>query len=217
MSKGKGRGGRGRGGTYYELSRPVSADDARKQMEDGDGRLVPFIRGREIDAGDLSGDVVEPVTATFAYFGKRFRVNPNLTETMVVDLLESGEGIDVNDPMQLVAAKDYVREHLHPEDFDEFWDTAKANRQGVQAVIRVCWKLLERITEQDPTEPPASSDGRLDTRPSSPDGASAPATGNVREVGEHFIQKFEEQGRPDLANQIALAVESREARGLVTV
>jgi hypothetical protein len=208
----------------------MSPEQARRQIEQGDDRLVPFIRGREIDAGDLSGDVVEPVMASFTYFGKRFRVNPDLTETMVVDLLEAGEGIEVNDPRQLLAAKDYVRDHLHPDDFDEFWQTSIDNRQGVQAVIKVCWKLLEKVTERPTTPPSDSSDGRPDTATSSAAGASAPATesvpaepspvpasGNVREVGRHFAEKYEAQGRPDLANQVMLAVETREARGLVTV
>lgn len=198
-------------------------------MEDGDGRLVPFIRGREIDAGDLSGDVVEPVVASFTYFGNRFRVNPNLTETMVVDLLEAGEDIEVNDPRQLLAAKDYVRDHIHPDDFDDFWQASIDNRQGVQAVIKVCWKLLERITERPTTPPSDSSDGRPVTATNSVDGVSEPATasapvkpyeastGNVREVAAPFVERYERIGRPDLANQVMLAVESREARGLVTV
>ena len=230
-----GRGGRRRGGRQYAgQQRPqvLSPEDARRQMEDGDGRLVPFIRGREIDAGDLSGDHVEPVVASFTYFGERYRVNPDLTETMVVDLLEAGEDIEVNDPRQLLAAKNYVRDHIHPDDFDDFWQASIDNRQGVQAVIKVCWKLLERITERPTTPPSGSSDGRPVTATNSVDGVSEPATandpvaptptlaptsGNVREVAAPFVEKYERAGRPDLANQVMLAVESREARGLVTV
>lgn len=215
-----GRGGKRRGSRPHPYSDGpgggMSKAQAREAME-GDGRLVPFIRGREIDAGDLSGDVVDPIIASFTYYGQRFRVNPNLTETMVVDLLEAGEDIEVNDPRQLLAAKDYVRDHLHPDDFDGFWQTAVDNRQGIQAVIKVCWRLLEQVTER-PTSPPSdSSDGRRDTPTSSPAGASGPATGNVRDVARPFVERFEQAGRPDLANQVMLAVESREARGLVTV
>ena len=228
MGKGRGRGGRGRGGSYYDARLAnMDPEAARAQME-ADDRLVPFIRGREVDAGDLSGEVMEPVIAVFTYFGKQFRANPDLTETMVVDLLEAGESTEVNDPRQLLAAKDYARDHLHPEDFDDFWETAVANRQGIQQIMRVCWRLLEQVTER-PTSPPSdSSDGRRDTPTNSADGASGqvidsevvtptPAAGNVQQVADHFIHKFEAQGRPDLANQIALAAESRVARGLVTV
>ncbi len=215
--------------TYYDAQvQQMSPEQARRQIE-SDNRLVPFVRGREIDAGDLSGDVVEPIIATFGYFGKRFRVNPDLTETMVVDLLEAGENVEVNDPRQLLAAKDYVRDHLHPEDFDEFWETAVANRQGIQQVIRVCWRLLEQITERPTTPPSDSSDGRPDTPTNSQAGASAPVIESVavppapaggrstQDVADHFIEKFEAEGRPDLAAQIAAAAESRMARGLVTV
>lgn len=214
--------------TYYDdrmqQVQRMSPEEARRQI-DSDNRLVPFVRGREIDAGDLSGETVEPIIATFGYFGRRFRVNPNLTETMVVDLLEAGSDVEVNDPRQLLAAKDYVRDHLHPEDFDDFWETAVDNRQGIQQVIRVCWRLLEQITERPTTPPSDSSDGRLDTPTSSPAGASGPATASVpvsaprtvEEIADHFIGKFEGEGRPDLAAQIALAAESRAARGLVTV
>ncbi len=221
MSNRSRRRGRGRG----PQTQHISPERARQQLEDG-GQLLPFIRGRDIDAGDLSGEVVEPVRATFTYFGRTFRVNPDLTETMVVDLLEAGESVGAEDPSQLLAAKDYVRDHLHPDDFEEFWETAIEHRQGIQAVIKVCWKLLERVTERPTTPPSDSSDGRRDTPTNSAAGASGPviesvvvppATGNVQDIANHFIGKFEAQGRPDLANQIALAAESRAARGLVTV
>lgn len=222
MSRSRGRRGRGPA-PYAQMQRNPEA--ARRQMESSDG-LVPFIRGREIDAGDLSGEVVEPITASFTYFGKRFRVNPNLTETMVVDLLEAGEEIGVEDPRQLLAAKDYVRDHIHPDDFDEFWQVAIDNRQGVQAVIKVCWRLLEQVTDRPTTPPSGSSDGRRDTPMNSPDGASAPAIasgpdlpdpGNVDQVAQHFVTKYETAGRPDLAAQIMVAKDARMARGLATV
>jgi hypothetical protein len=204
-------------------------EQARRQMDGPGEKLIPLVRGREIDAGDLSGDYVEPVQASFGYFGKRFRVNPDLTETMVVDLLEKGEEIEVDDPRQLIAAKDYVCEHIHPADFEEFWETAKSNRQGIHDVMRLCWRLLEQVTDRPTTPPSGSSDGRRDTPTNLPAGASAPAIesapaaspaqgeGNLQQVAAHFIDKYEAEGRPDKAAQIALAAESRAARGLVTV
>lgn len=220
------RRGRGRGAPSPYAQMQQNPDAARQALE-ANTSLMPFIRGRQIDAGDLSGEVVEPIQATFGYFGKTFRVNPDLTETMVVDLLEAEVEIDdPNDPTQLVNAKDYVREHIHEDDFDEFWATAVKNRQGVQAIIKVCWKILEKVTDR-PTPPPSDfSDGRQHTPTVSPVGvsepvtASAPAlptTGNMQEIADHFIHKYEAQGRPDLAAQIALAAETRAARGLVTV
>lgn len=199
---------------YAQMQQQPSRKDAEQALN---GQIMPLVRGRQLDIGDLSGDTVEPVLATFTYFGKQFRVNPDLTETMLVDLLEDAEEIGSEGPMQLVAAKGYVRDHLHPEDFEEFWETVVANRQGINQVIKLCWKLLELVTDR-PTSPPSdSSDGRQDTPTSSPDGASAPATGNVRDVAQKFVEQFEKEGRPDKAAFVMLAVESREARGLVTV
>lgn len=215
---------RRRGGRppYAQMGQPPqSAAEARRQMEQA-GEMVPFIRGRQLDLGDLSGSVVEPVIASFRYFGKTFRVNPDLTETMVVDLLEAGEDVSVDDPRQLIAAKAYVRDHIHPDDFDEFWDTAIDNRQGVQEIIKVCWKVLEQVTDRPTTPPSGSSDGRPDTATNSPAGASAPVIAStavptdLESVAQHFVDKFETRGRPDLAAQVMLSVEARQARELAT-
>lgn len=207
---------RRRGGApqYAEMVKQPSRKEAEQALN---GQIMPLVRGRQLDIGDLSGEQVEPVLATFTYFGKQFRVNPDLTETMLVDLLEDAEEIGSEGPMQLVAAKDYVRNHLHAEDFEEFWETVVANRQGINQVIKLCWRLLELVTDR-PTSPPSdSSGGRQDTPTSLPAGASEPATGNARDIAEKFIEKFEAEGRPDKAAFVALALESREARGLVTV
>ena len=206
----------------HVATQQMTPEQARAQLDAGGREMMPIIRGREIDAGDLSGEYVEPVTASFTYFGKRFRVNPDLTETMVVDLLEKASEIEVEGPEHMVATKDYVREHLHPEDFDDFWDTVKDNRQSVQAIIKLCWLLLEQVTERPTTPPSDSSDGRRDTPTNSPDGASALATasspgGNLDDVAAKWQRTFEEEGRPDKALQIELARQHREAQGLVTV
>lgn len=213
------------GQNYYAARQ---AEQARIQASvDQDQEMIPLIRGREVDAGDLSGDEVEGINASFTYFGSRFRVNPDLTELMVVDLLEQAEVVgDAEDPRALTAAKGYVRGHLHPEDFDAFWTLVLAKRQGLMQVMRVCHRLLEQITERPTSAPSASSAGRRDTKESSPAGASAPVIesapaaptgGSPQEVAQHFITKFEGQGRPDLAAQMAIAAEAREAQGLATV
>jgi hypothetical protein len=198
--------------------RPDLREQQAQAQEAMDRPMLPLIRGRQLDLGDLSGEQVDPITAEFVYFGKTFRVNPDLSETQVVDLLEEAEEVDVDDPRNLLAAKDYVRGHLHPDDFDDFWDTAQANRQGVPQVVKVCWRILELITDR-PTPPPSdSADGRRETPTKSLAGASGPVGGrSARELGETFVAEYEAQGRPDLAAQVMLAVEARERRGLVTV
>lgn len=204
------RGRRGSGGGPRPNLRPQGTQVAEAEAALNQ-RVMPLKRGVHIDLGDLSGEEVDPVDAEFTYFGVTIRVNPDLNETMVVDLLEAADEIEVDDPGQLLAAKDYVRDHIHPDDFDTFWQMAITKRQGLGQVMRVCWGILEAVTDR-PTSPPSdSSGGQPATRTKSAGGASA------RDIAKSFVEEFEQVGRPDLANQVMLAVESREARGLATV
>jgi hypothetical protein len=192
-----------------------------------------------MDLGDLGGEPVEPVMAIFTYFGKRFRVNPDLTETTIIDMFSAAAKVTVTDPRELTEqaeatvlsqvelAKDYVRGHIHPDDFDELWATAKANRQGIQQLMELCWKILELISERPTSPPSGSSGGRPVTSQSLPDGVSSPAGQEddtspsdhswwpedlpFSEAAANVVERFEDQGRPDLANQIMVTQENRVA------
>jgi hypothetical protein len=219
-----------RGALRDEFTRRAQSEQVKQTTAGG------FIRGHAVDLGDMSGEVADPVEATFVWFGERFRVNPDLTETVVVDLFEKAQRVKVDDPEQFSAAKDYVREHIHPDDFDRFWQVTKQKRQNVTALMRLCWGILEGIAER-PTPPPSdSSAGRPDTNRNSPRGASAPG-GDAPTIAEHlavqarqpdperadwwpetvpfnpvaakWVDRFEAEGRPDRANQLMLAQEAR--------
>jgi hypothetical protein len=187
-----------------------------------------------VDLGDLSGVEPEPVNMTFTYFGSTIRVNPDLTETMLLDLYASAADADVEDgdlerPMgdQLTRGakeqKDYIRAHIHPDDFDTFWDLAKRHRQALGDLITLTLRLVGMIAQRDPTSPPSdSSDGRPDISQNSPSGASNPDGGASADAppwwptglpynpqAATFVEKFEQEGRPDKANFVMLAQESR--------
>ena len=191
--------------------------------------------GQARDFGDLSGEVVEPIYASFVYFGGRYRINPDLTETLVVDLLAEAAHVDLDDPrsegrteptvaQNAERSKDYVRQHLHPDDFDEFWRVAKANRQSVESLLAVCWRLLALASER-PTSPPSdSSAGRPITSQSLPDGASSQEDDEAAVDGTWWpdelprndsairvVEQFEARGRPDLACQIMVTQEQMAA------
>lgn len=187
----------------------------------------------DIVIGDLSGPTYEPLVFSFTYFGEQIRVHPELSETTVVDMYSRAASIeidaDANDKLgeQLVkGAKeqlDYVRAHIHPDDFDRFWALVKQHRQRMGDVMVLTLQLVGALTERDPTSPPSdSSDGRPDTNPTLPPGASVPDGGESPEVPEwwpqgvpyspqaaNFVDSFEERGRPDLANMVMLAQEAR--------
>lgn len=194
-----------------------------------------FVAGQALDLGDLSGEVVEPVYATFTYFGEQYRVNPDLTETLVVDLLAEAAHVDLEDPrsegrttptvsQNAERSKDYVRQHLHPDDFDALWSAAKANRQSVTDLLKLCWRLLALVTDRPTTPPSDSSGGRPVINQSSPDGASSLADDEAAVDGSWWpenlprndsairvVEQFEARGRPDLANQIMVTQEARAA------
>jgi hypothetical protein len=211
---------RSRRGAY----RPVGQEQRRPPVVEGQ-----VIRGRSMDLGDLGGEAVDPVLATFTYFGRQFRVNPDLTETTIIDLFEEAAKVPMpTDPRDLKPedviknleqSKGYVREHIHPDDFEDLWATARANRQSMQSVMELCWKILELISERPTSPPSGSSDGRPDIRQNSPDGASPRADDVPVEwwpegvpfnpTAVKFVERFQEAGRPDKANIIMLAQEAK--------
>jgi hypothetical protein len=150
------------------------------QIIDANGQAVRMIRsGEEIDLGDLgmTESQPEPVTATFTVGGQRFRVDPDLTELTVIDLLEQGQGIDNNSPQSMTFVKDYAFAHVHPDDQVEFWKAIRRMRWDTSQIMILCWKILDGITGNPTGERSDSSDGPLDTSQSSPTAASVPDVG----------------------------------------
>jgi hypothetical protein len=217
------RGGRGFAYPADMQRNPEGRYDSRRQPD------REIVRGQVMDLGDLGGEEVEPVLATFTWFGERFRVNPDMTETTLIDLFEVASKVDVDpeslDPKQMDFAKGYVREHIHPDDFDRLWKTAKANRQGIQPLMGLCMRILGLVSERPTVPPSGSSAGRPVTSQSLPDGVSSPAAPAEPEVPGYapwwpegvpynptavkFVERFEAEGRPDKANIIMMAQEAR--------
>jgi len=173
-------------------------------VSQGNSRVVRT--GEDLDLGDLGGEVRQPLTARFTYFGHRFRANPYLTELAVVDLLEIADKIDVTSPKSMTFVKDYVREHIHPDDFDEFWKVAHSNGQDTSALMTTCWTLLDKITGNPTGGQSDSSAGQPETRTSSPSPSNERVTdlSAERERREpkkaaylHHLKRLEEQRGED--------------------
>lgn len=210
MGRGGKRHGPPYGGPRQQTNRSPQAANPLESMSQ------PFIRGRDIDLGDLSGEAQAPVLATFTYFGKRFRANPDLNEVMVMDLLEASGDMDSEDPRQLALVKGWVRDHIHPQDFDDLWKLARRNGQGMADMLRLCARVLELVTERPTTPPTDSSDGRGDTRPNSRGGAPPTDIERYRGIARRAVERFEAEGRPDKAVQVMLALQAREAQASVS-
>ncbi len=188
-----------------------------------------------VDLGDLSGPVVEPVEMTFTYFGARIRVAPDLSETKLIDLYARAAEVEIDDDAnrqrvgeRIVKGaqeqKEYIRAHIHPDDFDAFWQAAIDQRQTYGDLMVTTLRLIGLVTDRDPTEPPSdSSDGRPATKPNSPSGASNPDGADgppgwwpedlpYSPQAANFVERFEQEGRPDKANMVMLAQEAAAAR-----
>lgn len=171
--------------------------------------------GAHIDMGEVGGAARDPVDATFTYFGDRFRVNPDLTEVTVVDLMDRASAVEELSEEGMRMAKDWLREHVHPEDFNAFWKLARNHRQTVTDLLTTAWQILGGITQR-PTSPPSdSSGGRSNTTPNSVATSSGPvgvASDDLRSRYLQQIERHEALGTENgvaIAEQIALAAEAR--------
>lgn len=189
MSRKRRRGGGGR--------QAVHLGDATSPR----GRNTPDLRivrgGEQIEIGEVGGEVRAKVTATFGYFGRRFRVNPDLTEIEVVDLLEEADNVKTTDVKSMTMTKKYARAHVHPDDFDEFWELVRKHNQGTGDIMVTCWKILDGITGNPTGGQSGSSPGQPATSPSSPPDSSAPA-GPPSDRRQAFLQHIDRiQSRTD--------------------
>lgn len=175
----------------------------------------PIRRGEVIELGELGGQEREPLTASFAYFGERYRVNPDLSELDVIDFLEAADSIEERDPQSIVMLKSFVRRNLHPDDFADFWEAVREHRQTIQEVMTVMWSLIQGVSGNPTGQPSDSSVGRPVTTVSLPPDVSTPAaaTGDdgLRSKFLRQIERFEAMGPNGvaMAAQIALAAEAR--------
>jgi len=202
MSRSKGR--RRSAGSYYQ-------GDVRPRQQQV--TTEPIRRGEVIELGELGGTERAPLTASFSYFGRSFRVHPDLSELDVIDFAEASEQLKPNDPASMSIIKKFVRKNLHVDDFEDFWASVRAHRQTAEETMNLMWKVIEGVTE-NPTGPPsASADGRSEITPYSPPAAFEPDTPNagLRDRYMAQIERFEAMGTGvgvAMAAQVAMVAEA---------
>ncbi|HEX6498695.1 MAG TPA: hypothetical protein VF054_06640 [Micromonosporaceae bacterium] len=136
---------------------------------------------------------------TFDYFGTEVRVNPKVSSTLLLDVMNKAATIDENSPEAVIATMDFFRKIIHPDDFDAFWQLALDNRQNVEDLIEVSQLLLAAMADRPTTPPSDSSPGRPNIATTS--------TGGSSQV-ERVIARLQGQARPDLALAIVHANEA---------
>lgn len=167
------------------------------------------VRGRHgegLTVGHLGemGVAREEHDATFGYFGTTIRVHPDLSDIAVFDLftdvataVDGADAENAEDVAKLVEALRAVAATLvHPDDAEEFWRLARANRQSLDDVAGLAMRLLGALADRPTERPSVSSDGPSSTAATSGGGSSLPALRLL-------------ENRPDLAVAVLRAEESR--------
>jgi hypothetical protein len=173
------------------------------------GQPIRLIRtGEQINLGDMDAaeEDRQPLTATLRLKHPErgvltFRVNPNLTELTVVDLLEEADTVKQDDPRAMIMTKKYALEHIHPDDRDLFWETVRAKGWDSTQVMVLCWRILDGITANPTGGQSDSSDGQPATKPSSPPTSSTPVADPFDPLADRraaFVKHIEKiQARTD--------------------
>lgn len=156
----------------------------------------------------------DTLEVTFGYFDlEGVRVNPGLSEIAVLDFMEAAAGIDLpadgdlkNPTPQMRAAalralplvKNFLREVIHPGDFDAVWAAAKRERQDTQDLMQLAMTLIEKVANRPTGRRPGSSGTPRKTGRKSAAGSSS-----------RVIRRLEKAGRPDLALMVTDVDEAR--------
>jgi hypothetical protein len=137
---------------------------------------------------------------SFDFFDQEVRIDPSFGQLDFIDFMESAASVDEDDPSAMVVIKDMLRKCVHQDDFEQFWKTARTERQSVTDLMEVVYAAVAAVAERPTSQPSDSSDGLLSDAPNSTDDSSL-----------QVIDLLERQGRPDKAQMVAQAQKARAA------
>lgn len=174
--------------------------------------------------GEL-GTVRAAVDIDFPYFGEVIRVHPDASDLAAAELMLKAQDIDltgdvdINDPESwdpettrvMVEAENLamsmIRQMIHPDDWDRFWKTARANRQNTVDLMTVTKTLAAEVARFPTGQLSDSSAGHQHTRPKSKGGSSSRPAGHGSTT--RALRMLE--GRPDLKAAVYQADQARRA------
>lgn len=106
----------------------------------------------------------------------------------------------------LPMVKNFARKSVHPEDFEQFWSLAMEHGQDSMDLMGVCSTLIDRAAEERTGRPTGPSRGSSGTRRKTGKKSGAKSSkvvdsrqGQFEPASLKVIRRFEQQGRPDLA------------------
>jgi hypothetical protein len=153
------------------------------------------------DLGELGGASHDPVDITFGWFGEKIRVNPDFSNLMLFEFLDQAAVVDATN---LVSSQrttmTFLRNQIHPDDWDRFMTATKANRQQFDDLLTLSRSIVEAVTR--------FSSGRLSGSPAGQPNTEASSRGASSSVAYAMAQL---RGRPDLKMAVWHAETARRA------
>ena len=149
------------------------------------------------------GDFSQPRKAydeTFGWFGRDFRVHPDLSDLTIIEFMDMAVNVDEDDEiraMQLVLEQ--LQSLVHPDEWTDFLALSKANRQNVKDLMVLMQQLTEALGKDRGQQPSGSDRGRSRGREK-----------RKRSASGRVIKGLEAQGRPDLAAVVAMARDEQQ-------
>lgn len=165
------------------------------------------------------------VDMDFPYFGEIIRVHPEASDLAAAELMLKAQDIDLRGDVDINDASTWdaettkvmveaenlamsmIRQQIHPDDWDRFWKTARANRQNTVDLMNVT-KTIAAEVAKFPTGPlSVSSGGRRNTSKKSKGGSSSRPAG----YGSATRALRLLDGRPDLKMAVWQADRAKRA------
>jgi hypothetical protein len=147
----------------------------------------------------------------FDFFGEKFRLRPTADcQVAMLDFAELASGdVDETSLQGLAAVKRFLRDVVVAEDFDTFWKSARANHAKVgDHLMPIIVQVFRGETARPTGRSSDSSDGPTSTPESSaPD--SFRTDSPPEPVKLRAVQRLEDEGRPDKALIVQMAVDSQ--------
>lgn len=121
------------------------------------------------------GSVRPEVRLAFPYFGETIRVHPYASDIEWAGFLDSVSHMDeseVDSQEAIDKTMGYVRQQIHPDDWDLFWATAVTNHQNSLDLVLLAQDIMANVAGFPTGQPDDSKHGRQPTDHLSKGGSS---------------------------------------------
>lgn len=147
----------------------------------------------------------------FVFFGDTFHLRPSdECQVAMLDFAELASGdVDESSLQGLAVVKGFLRDVVVEEDWAAFWRSARKNHATVRGhLMPVIVQVFTGQTARPTGRLSDSSDGPVSTRENSEPASSSPDV-PLEPVKLRAVQRLEDEGRPDKALIVQMAVDQR--------